>query len=135
MLEVTNLEQSRLGFIFGSLPRWWLGAEDNRILSPCLSKEHLLRETGFSGIDNSISDHDALPFPASAIHTQATDAGIEFLRDPLAAPYVAIKNGPAVQDLVLLGGESQNVAKFVKNLKEILRSHANSVTHHITLEQ
>lgn len=138
MLEVTNLEQSRLGFIFGSLPGWWLGAEDNRTLSPCLPKEQwdrLLQETGFSGIDTSTPDHDALPFPASAIVTQATDPSIEFLRDPLAAPYDAIKNGPAVQDLVLLGGKSSKVANFVNSLREILQSHANSITHHTTLEQ
>lgn len=138
MLEVTNLEQSRLGFIFGSLPGWWLGVEDNRILSPCLPKElwdSLLRETGFSGIDTSTPDHDALPFPASAIVTQAIDASIEFLRDPLAAPYEAIKNGPAVQDLVLLGGKSPEVASVVKSLRDMLQSHAKSVTHRIALEQ
>ena len=138
MLEVTNLEQSRLGFIFGSLPGWWLGAEDNRILSPCLPKElwdSLLRETGFSGIDTSTPDHDALPFPASAIVTQAIDASIEFLRDPLAAPYEAIKNGPAVQDLVLLGGKSPEVASVVKCLRDMLQSHAKLVTHRTALEQ
>lgn len=138
MLEVTNLEQSRLGFIFGSLPGWWLGAEDDRVLSPCLPKEQwdrLLRETGFSGIDTSTPDHDALPFPASAIVTQAVDASIEFLRDPLVAPYEAIKNGPAVQDLVLLGGKSPTIANFVKNLREMLQNHTKSVTHHTMLEQ
>ncbi|KAI9776743.1 MAG: putative Hybrid PKS-NRPS biosynthetic cluster [Geoglossum umbratile] len=138
MLEVTNLEQSRLGFIFGSLPGWWLGADDGRVLSPCLPKEQwdrLLRETGFSGIDTATPDPDALPFPASAIVTQAVDASIEFLRDPLAAPYEVIKIGPAIQDLVLLGGKSSTVADLVKDLRDILPSHAESVTHYAMLEQ
>ena len=37
MAEVINNEQIRGGFIFGALPGWWLGADDGRALSPCVS--------------------------------------------------------------------------------------------------
>lgn len=120
MLEVTNLEQTRLGFIFGSLPGWWLGAGDGRVLSPCLPKDRwdaVLRRSGFSGIDSATPDLDALPYPLSVIVTQAIDKEVQFLRDPLTVPYDTLiphagegtgaGTFHAIHDLVLVGGQSE----------------------------
>ncbi|RJE27113.1 polyketide synthase [Aspergillus sclerotialis] len=109
MLEVTNLEQSRLGYIFGSFPGWWLGADDGRVLSPCVTNgewDRLLRKTGFSGIDSVTSDVDALPFPASAIVSQAMDQSVQFLRDPLgsSAGVIELKT-----EILVVGGISDAV--------------------------
>ncbi|OTA67063.1 putative polyketide synthase [Hypoxylon sp. EC38] len=43
-----------LGYIFGLFPGWWMGVEDNRVLSPSISIDAwdtILRENGFSGVD------------------------------------------------------------------------------------
>ncbi|KAF7587802.1 hypothetical protein BBP40_006683 [Aspergillus hancockii] len=88
MLEMTNLEQSRLGYIFSSLPGWWLGADEDRALSPCVNcveRDQLLRETGFSGIDMTTPDKDVLPVPVSTILSQAIDPRVQFLRYPLSS--------------------------------------------------
>ena len=47
----------------GTLPGWWLGAEDGRIDSPLLDLpkwENLLHETGFSGIDAKMKDYESV---------------------------------------------------------------------------
>ncbi|OJK01159.1 hypothetical protein ASPACDRAFT_51108 [Aspergillus aculeatus ATCC 16872] len=115
MLEVTNLEQSRLGYIFGSLPGWWLGANDGRILSPCVRTEEwdrLLKLTGFSGVDTVTSDADALPYPASAIVSQAVDETVDFLRNPLGTSSDLVNRATPV---VLIGGASSPV-RVVRDL-------------------
>lgn len=146
MLEVTNLDIARLGFIFGSLPGWWLGAGDGRVLSPCLPKDGwdaVLRRSGFSGIDSSTPDLDALPHPLSVIVTQAVDGEVQFLREPLAAPYDTLIAGtgadggavPAIQDLVSVGGASESGLAAVANIGELLSSHTSSTSHYTTFEQ
>lgn len=49
------------GLIFGTLPGWWLGADEGRIDSPLLSVDQwgiLLRANGFSGIDICLPDDE-----------------------------------------------------------------------------
>ncbi|EED11953.1 polyketide synthase, putative [Talaromyces stipitatus ATCC 10500] len=49
------------GFIFGFFPGWWLGTQDNRILSPNVSAntwDTILRESGFSGADIVLRDFE-----------------------------------------------------------------------------
>lgn len=49
------------GFIFGVFPGWWLGVEDDRVLSPNLTPEgwdEALRANGFSGVDMVLRDFD-----------------------------------------------------------------------------
>ncbi|KAF7590282.1 hypothetical protein BBP40_003019 [Aspergillus hancockii] len=122
MLEVTNLQQSRLGYIFGSLPGWWIGAGDGRELSPCVTSDEwdrLLRQTGFSGIDTVSSDEDALPFPSSVIVSQAVDQTVEFLRNPLL-PQANLLNPAA--NIVVVGG----VSKPVNGLRQEVLNHLQS---------
>ncbi|KAJ8123514.1 hypothetical protein ONZ43_g560 [Nemania bipapillata] len=43
-----------LSYIFGLFPGWWMGVEDNRVLSPSITVEEwdaLLKDSGFSGVD------------------------------------------------------------------------------------
>lgn len=108
MLEVTNLKQTRLGYIFGALPGWWLGEEDNRKLSPCVTPaewDTVLRKTGFSGIDSKTPDLDPLPFPASAFVSTALDTEIEFLRSPLLNLNGLSSSDRSIKQLVILGGD------------------------------
>ncbi|KAH8880112.1 hypothetical protein GQ53DRAFT_891722 [Thozetella sp. PMI_491] len=59
--EAVNLELLSGGLIFGTLPGWWLGEEENRQLGPLLKEsqwDEQLRKAGFSGADISLRDHD-----------------------------------------------------------------------------
>ena len=59
LLEVTRPEILRSGFIFGLLPNWWLGTENYREWSPCISSKRwhdVLVQRGFSGTDAVMRD-------------------------------------------------------------------------------
>ncbi|KAK3938597.1 S-adenosyl-L-methionine-dependent methyltransferase [Diplogelasinospora grovesii] len=56
MQEVTNNHLTRTGFLMSATPGWWLGKDDGRKLSPCVSElewHKLLLECGFSGVDTA----------------------------------------------------------------------------------
>ncbi|KAL8678456.1 MAG: hypothetical protein Q9186_005194 [Xanthomendoza sp. 1 TL-2023] len=123
MAEVTNNDQIRGGFIFGALPGWWLGAEDGRILSPCVSPaqwDSILRRTGFSGIDSITSDQDNFPYPGSIILSQAVDPQIKLLRRPLIAPCPPELRKPLSEGLLILGGATLRTRVIVEELSETL---------------
>ncbi|KAI1742676.1 putative polyketide synthase [Xylaria scruposa] len=43
-----------LSYVFGLFPGWWMGVEDNRVLSPSITVDEwdtLLKDCGFSGVD------------------------------------------------------------------------------------
>src|SRR4030095_2013617 len=76
MAEETNNDQTRAGFIYGSFPGWWLGADDGRVRSLWVSParwDSILRKTGFSGIDTIPPGLDRLPYGASGFVSQAVD--------------------------------------------------------------
>jgi hybrid polyketide synthase/nonribosomal peptide synthetase ACE1 len=131
LLEITNLRQSRLGFIFGSLPGWWLGADDGRRLTPLVTKpkwESLLRATGFSGIDTVTPDLDPLPFPVSALVSQAVDDKINFLRDPLYSYCETVSSNISERNLLIIGGTSSATARLTIHLRGLLTQHYRSLS-------
>ena len=120
MAEVTNNDQIRGGFIFGALPGWWLGADDGRVLSPCVSPaqwDAVLRKTGFAGADTVTPDLDRFPYPGSIIASQAVDPLVNLLRRPLSAPYLGRR---VSQKLLVIGGASLKTRVLVEELSEIL---------------
>lgn len=91
LLEITDNDPLRFGFIFGGLPGWWLGHEDGRSLSPCVEVQkwdELMRQTGFSGVD-ALTPNAPL-CPLSVMLTQAVDERVSFLRQPLSTPGFAV---------------------------------------------
>jgi hybrid polyketide synthase/nonribosomal peptide synthetase ACE1 len=53
LLEITETRQLRSAFMVGGLSGWWLGADEGRIYSPCLTPSKwnlILRKAGFSGV-------------------------------------------------------------------------------------
>ncbi|KAL2048919.1 hypothetical protein ABVK25_010772 [Lepraria finkii] len=125
MAEVTNNDPIRGGFIFGALPGWWLGADDGRVLSPCVSSaqwDDILRRTGFSGADAVTSELDRFPYPGSIIASQAVDPQVDFLRRPLSAPYHQDLGRRQLERLLIIGGASLKSKVLVEELLEILRS-------------
>lgn len=123
MAEVTNNDQIRGGFIFGALPGWWLGADDGRVLSPCVSPaqwDAVLRKTGFSGADTVTPDLDRFPYPGSIIASQAIDPQVNILRRPLSAPYPQDLGRRVPEKLLVLGGATLKTRVLVEELSEIL---------------
>lgn len=112
---------ARSGFIFGTLPGWWLGAgEKGRSLSPHVSSEEwarLLHTTGFSGTDISVptSWRDVL-----SVHhfvTQAVDNQIRLLREPLTPTHWRI---PPIEKLVIVRGQTDRSSHLVQELQNLL---------------
>lgn len=69
-LVLTELatELSALSFIFGTLPGWWLGEEDDRLNRPFISTARWhqeLQESGFTGADTIVYDEEQ-PFQCLA---------------------------------------------------------------------
>ena len=124
LLEITNNDQMRFGFIFGGLSGWWLGNDDGRRLSPCITSTEwhaLLKKTGFSGIDAEVPHHPDLPIPMAVMVSQAVDEHIIHLRQPLASPPGHLN----IQQLTIIGGASPEVSQFASNLGELLSPHCN----------
>ncbi|KAF4629252.1 hypothetical protein G7Y89_g8896 [Cudoniella acicularis] len=76
LFEVTQPEKLRVAFAFGLLPGWWLGTEEIRNWSPCISKEEwhrTLLKNGFSGSEIVFDDYeDPLCHELSFIISTAT---------------------------------------------------------------
>ncbi|MCJ1405286.1 hypothetical protein MMC11_008513 [Xylographa trunciseda] len=64
LCELCNSEPMRMGFIFGLLPGWWLGVEDNRKWGPQISVQDwndVLSRNQFSGVDFAMHDCEDEP--------------------------------------------------------------------------
>ncbi|KAI9753134.1 MAG: putative Hybrid PKS-NRPS biosynthetic cluster [Chaenotheca gracillima] len=126
LLEITNNDQMRFGFIFGGLSGWWLGTDDGRRLSPCITSPEwntLLQKTGFSGIDAEAPQHPTLPIPMAVIAAQAVDERVEFLRQPLSAP----SGGLSIPNLTIIGSESPKTLHLASELSRLLAPHFGQV--------
>ena len=129
MQEITNTDVLRVGFAMSGLPGWWLGREDGRRYSPCVSSAEwhsLLLDTGFSGIDSITPEIDILPRPLSVIAAQATDKQVQFLRKPLSQPGESF--GASTMDLVVLGGQSLRTIVLIDEITQLIRPWRFSVT-------
>nr|XP_036577184.1 AMP-binding enzyme [Colletotrichum truncatum]KAF6784096.1 AMP-binding enzyme [Colletotrichum truncatum] len=123
MLEITDNDPIRLGFVFGTLPQWWIGDAEGRSLSPCVGPmewDSLLQRCGFSKIDSITPDLDRLPFPLSVISAQATDDRMQLLRNPLT-------NMSVFPQLVIVGGATAATAQLVIKVYEGLETHYRAV--------
>ncbi|KAK1147595.1 Type I Iterative Polyketide synthase (PKS) [Aspergillus melleus] len=59
MIEITQPEILRTGFVTGTLPGWWMGQEDYREHGACVTTQkwqEILQENGFDGVDLAIPD-------------------------------------------------------------------------------
>ncbi|KAF2763053.1 hypothetical protein EJ05DRAFT_459880 [Pseudovirgaria hyperparasitica] len=80
LLEITT-NHLPIQLIMGTLPGWFLGADEGRVWVPTLSLEEwdkILKETGFSGVDTS-----STPSFCSVIMSRATTETFEAIREPL----------------------------------------------------
>ncbi|KLU82007.1 hypothetical protein, variant [Magnaporthiopsis poae ATCC 64411] len=131
--ESTSSAFGRDGFIFGTIPGWWSGAEEGRTISPLMAPEHwdeLLRNSGFSGIDTITPEAFQETHSNAVFVSQAVDDTVSFLREPLSAPvpatvYGDAGDGASLQDLVIIGGSTLRTSRVVSDLKRVLRAHTS----------
>ncbi|KAG6354171.1 hypothetical protein INS49_004775 [Diaporthe citri] len=139
LAELTDNDVIRSGFIFGSLPGWWIGGNDGRVLSPCIAPSEwdtVLRKTGFSGADSVSDDRDTLPRPASIIVSQAVDWRIRLLRDPATVVQSTSEvSSPLNKELIIIGGQSTTSMELVKALKTNLTPLYGRVRDEISLDK
>jgi hybrid polyketide synthase / nonribosomal peptide synthetase ACE1 len=122
MVELTDNDPMRFGFIFGGLPGWWLGYDDGRKLSPCVSAEawnDLMLKTGFTGIDSHTPHNRRFPLPLAVISCQANDEKISFLREPLGQEHSL----PKSNNLTIVGGET----KMAEALQNIVKAYYKEI--------
>ncbi|KAH8820161.1 putative polyketide synthase [Xylogone sp. PMI_703] len=120
------------GFIFGTLPGWWLGTGTGRTLSPHVSPkkwDDLLRATGFSGVD--AHPPHAFEDILNVFHfvSQAVDDQVNFFRDPLSLlssnttstnlPTTLWRGIPPIKQLVIVGGNTIRSSHFVHGIQSI----------------
>ena len=135
LLELTDNDPIRFGFIFGGLPGWWLGHDDGRKLSPCISAEEwevLFKRTGFSSIEALTHHNRTFPLPLSVIVTQAVDDRVDFLRDPLHSTAV---DSLAAEDLTIVGSGTAETQQLARDIEQAVQRHyKNPVVHVKSLE-
>ncbi|RAH68494.1 ketoacyl-synt-domain-containing protein [Aspergillus aculeatinus CBS 121060] len=142
LLEVTS-EIVRVKLMMAGLPGWWLGGEDGRRYGPTITVRQwdaLLKETGFAGVDHVVNDFvDERKYMTSVMVTQAVDADVRALREPLNAgwilPPVTVvggQKGLAGRVVEALGGAGG--VQLVENLEGLFVRPDVAVTSLVMLE-
>lgn len=122
LLENTG-DVLRTSFIMSGLPGWWPDGDDGRRYCPTSSVPQwawVLKETGFSGIDQVTNDLANDPRQTvSVMLSQAVNDEVMFLRDPLSPPALPISLG----SLCLIGRHERrkvDVTRYMVNSCRIL---------------
>ncbi|RYP87638.1 hypothetical protein DL769_000461 [Monosporascus sp. CRB-8-3] len=132
--EVVNVEAIYTTFIFGCLEGWW--HEDRPMGAPLpVADWHMfLLNSGFSGVDTSTPDDDSLVFPFQVVVSQAIDERIAFIREPLSLPSSLFEGGPAIEELIIIGGTTSRVLQLVEDVQGLLRGCCGSILTFENLE-
>ncbi|KAI1115885.1 putative PKS-NRPS protein [Nemania sp. NC0429] len=132
LLEITDNDPLRFGFLFGGLPGWWLGQADNRKYSPCIDIagwDAVMRKTGFSGVDAATPHVSTCPL--SVLLTQAVDDRFTSVREPLATqPSAAIS-----ENLTILGAPAGPAAVMTEAVKAKVSPYFKNVRVATSLEE
>ncbi|KAJ5503746.1 Acyl transferase/acyl hydrolase/lysophospholipase [Penicillium fimorum] len=126
MLELTDSDVMRFGLILGGLPGWWLGYEEGRTSSPCVSEdkwEGLMQKAGLSGFEALVSCSRTSPLPFSVMVTQAVDHRVKFLRDPVATNHMTL----GVDSLTIIGGKTLVTVDMVADIRTAVRPHYSNI--------
>ncbi|KAI9043017.1 uncharacterized protein KD926_004808 [Aspergillus affinis] len=134
LLEGANPDVLRLSFTMAGFEGWWLGEQDGRPFGAMTTPtrwDHLLQETGFSGIDTITGGHDDGMTGFSVFLSQAVDDQIRLVRDPLATGLPMVSPS---QDLVLVGGATLATSRLVSRLRSLLQPFFRGITCVETLQ-
>ncbi|KAH9810134.1 Hybrid NRPS-PK synthetase [Teratosphaeria destructans] len=126
MLEVTGEYLEGL-LLMGPLEGWWLGNREGTASQPGLTLQgwdDLFQATGFSGVDRYQSDvPDATRHAVSVVVTQATDARVDILREPLEH----LDDLPVCDQVLIIGGQSLALSKTVRSISQHISRFAGRV--------
>ncbi|KAJ5971601.1 PKS-NRPS protein [Penicillium vulpinum] len=121
LLEVTS-EIVRVKLMMSGLPGWWLGGDDGRRMGPTITRDQwdsLLKETGFSGVDNVTHDFiDTSKHMTSVMVSQAVDENVMLLRQPLHQ-----NSQWSLPSTTIIGGCTSNIAVQAQHMLTPLLSH------------
>ncbi|TVY94480.1 Polyketide synthase-nonribosomal peptide synthetase [Lachnellula willkommii] len=110
---------AKAGFIWGTLPGWWLRDDARCTLSPhLLPKEWvgILQSTGFSGVDTSLPTEFQQVLSMFCFVSQAVNNDVKVLRQPIVA---SSPRQPPIEKLVLVGGQTPRTSSLVEGLRSI----------------
>lgn len=117
LLEITDNTTIRYSFSMGGLSGWWLGVEDGRPYSPCITPakwNQALRKAGFARVDAITPARDLYPNPFSIIASQAVDEKTTQLRRPLLKARRQ-GDGKTSTNLYILGGLDLETSKIIED--------------------
>lgn len=135
LLEITSMEMLRVSFMVSALSGWFHGIGDGRVWTPTITEDRwdtILKSTGYSGVDTAARD-SANPndYGFSAMVSQAVDDHVSTIREPLAwAPAMQ-----PIDDLIIVGGQHEESAAVVSQVKDFLAPFAENVSTFSTLEE
>ncbi|RYO89275.1 hypothetical protein DL766_000912 [Monosporascus sp. MC13-8B] len=132
--EVVNVEAIYTTFIFGCLEGWWHEDRPMGAPLPVADWHRFLLNSGFSGVDTSTPDDDSLVFPFQVLVSQAIDERIAFIREPLSLPSSLFEGGPAIEELIIIGGTTSRVLQLVEDVQGLLRGCCGSILTFKNLE-
>lgn len=125
MLEVTATDWLRTGFMFCGFADWWAGRNDGRQYTPTVTQnrwDELFKNTGYSGIDSAVGPRDYMT-PYSVMITQAVDAQMSLIRQPLHQPG---KRAP-IEDVLILGGQTLCTFDLIEDIVATLQPFATNI--------
>lgn len=138
LLELTDQQPSRIGFLMGGLPGWWHSQGGNRKWAPTLSTAQwhsLLQRTGYSGLDTlAMFAQDEVAYPFSVSVTQAVDDRVTFLRQPLFSRTTEVHDAE-MEDLLIVGGATLETARLSTDVQSMVGQRFRMITTIETLEE
>lgn len=138
MSEGTNLDATRVTHVFGCLSGWWLGRDEGRVWGPSVSVDQwdeVLRKTGFSGVDSLTPTTDDLSYLNSVVVSQAVDDWVSNLREPLLTSASLFAKSSPIQELVIVGGSTYQVARLVDGIYKLVGSLCDDISRYKTLDE
>ncbi|PBP20217.1 hybrid PKS-NRPS protein [Diplocarpon rosae] len=125
--EISVPDVLRVKFMTLGLPAWWSGDDDSRRFGPAASMSQwtsLLKETGFSGVDQATNDLADRPmYMTSVVLSQALSKEVQFLREPLCPPALPI----ALKDICIIGGNQLRNAEITSYISDSCRMLVNEL--------
>ena len=133
ILELLPVKSSVYPLILGTIPGLWQGTDEGRALSPAISLsdwDHLLQRSGFSGCNTPTSTilEQSCIAPFTVLLSQAMDGKTTFLRHPLECECDEFfKPGELIEDLVIIGGASLEVAQLMEQMTKLVQNHCGNI--------
>ena len=133
MLELLPAKSLVYPLIFGAIPGLWEGADGGQAFPPTMSLsdwDQILQSSGFSGCHTSTvaTLEPSYITPFTVLSSQAMDGMMTFLRHPLECKSDQfVKPSTLVEDLVIIGGVSLEVARLVEKITNLMPNHCGNI--------